>query len=122
MVALSLAGLLLLIGLKPENIEDVPVAFKGRFRSMKAYLQTHPNEWEYTLFLPPESERAFEQSFREMEMRRVSSKEISHFLENQYPLQTRLKNVGEELAVLPGRQGEWFSIRALTLSIYNPAT
>jgi len=55
-------------------------------------------------------------------MRRVSSKEISHFLENQYPLQTRLKNVGEELAVLPGRQGEWFSIRALTLSIYNPAT
>ena len=127
MIALGLASLLLVLHFKHETADDLPVAFQGRFRSMKAYLKTNlgSKKWDKTnktLFLPPVSEESFEKFFHEMEMKQISSKEIAHILENQYPLHTRLKNAGEELAVLPGKRGEWFSIRALTLSVYNPAT
>lgn len=120
-ISLGLASLLVFLDFKQEKPDDIPVAFQGRFRSMKAYLQTNSDK-EPSFFLSPPSEEAFQKFFHEIEMKQISSKEIFHLLENQYPLHMRLKNAGEELAVLPGKRGEWFSIRALTLSVYNPTT
>lgn len=52
----------------------------------------------------------------------VQPKEIAVLLDTQYPLAQRLLDAGHELKVLPSasKDGEWYSIRAITAGVYDP--
>ena len=57
-----------------------------------------------------------------LEKQQLPSHEILQTLESRYPLLMRLQKAGSTLKLLPSRQlaGDWLSLHALKVKIYNP--
>jgi ABC-type transport system involved in cytochrome c biogenesis permease subunit len=53
---------------------------------------------------------------------RLKPQEIATALDTQFSLQQRLQNSGQDLKLLPSKikDGSWYSIRALSLQVYDP--
>lgn len=64
-------------------------------------------------------EKEYESVYRELVQRKASPTQIADFLEHEYPLNQRLANAGTIFKVLPSKNGEWYSLNALTLNVYN---
>lgn len=65
---------------------------------------------------------AYENAYLELIQHKGSTKEISLSLESQFPLKERLAQAGSSFKMLPSRYkaGEWYSLKALKLKIYDP--
>lgn len=113
--------------LTASSQEDLPVAYQGRFRSIKAYaaLQslTLDELWEkHNHEKPSPLEEAYQHRLNELKSTKRSSKEIGTLLEIEYPLQERVQKSGHALLILPGRypSGDWFSPHAFATRVYDP--
>lgn len=67
-------------------------------------------------------EEFYENFYHEMMSLGVSSQEVADRLEKQYPLHQRLHHAGSIFKVLPTKNGEWVSLNALTLKVFNTKT
>lgn len=65
------------------------------------------------------SDKDYMTTYHQLLARRLPPEQISDFLEKEYPLSTRLAQAGPIFKVLPGKNGEWYSLNALTLHVYN---
>lgn len=65
------------------------------------------------------SEKEYINTYHEMIKRRASPQQISDLLNREYPLDQRLGQAGPIFKVLPAKNGEWYSLNALTLHVYN---
>lgn len=68
-------------------------------------------------------ERYYDNYFDKLTAEGLPPKDIGLQLEQKYPFVTRLENAGGLLRVLPGKpkSGEWYSLNALHLKVYNPS-
>lgn len=54
------------------------------------------------------------------ELKELKPTEIQHILESEFPLSTRLSESDSLLKTLPGYSGEWFSLKSLKETTYDP--
>lgn len=121
MIAFCLCALFLFLTIRDVNDNDLPIAYKGRFRPIEAYNHAEPTKTLWSPAETPESEKGLAQTLRNLKKRGTPAREISHQLETQYPLQARLRSASDNLLLLPGKQGnEWYSLHALKISEYDP--
>jgi ABC-type transport system involved in cytochrome c biogenesis permease subunit len=67
-------------------------------------------------------EKDYENVYQELRERRASPAQTAEFLDQEYPLNTRLANAGPLFKVLPAKNGEWISLNALTIKVYDSKT
>src|SRR5205085_69287 len=67
-------------------------------------------------------ESLFLERFNQLNAKALPPKEIEKILESEHPILHRLSEAGSLLKVLPGRyqSGEWFSLQALKVRLYDP--
>lgn len=63
------------------------------------------------------------QLYKQLEQGRIPPNEMANILESRFPLITRLKNAGTAIKMLPlhASPGEWVSLHALKVKVYDPA-
>lgn len=64
-------------------------------------------------------EKEYEALYRELVQRKAAPSQIAEFLEQEYPLNHRLAHAGTIFKVLPAKNGEWYSLNALTINVYD---
>lgn len=65
-------------------------------------------------------EEAFESRFKQLLNEKTPPKKIAALLENEYPLNERLKSAGTLFISLPGKyRGEWYSLNAFKVKVYS---
>lgn len=64
--------------------------------------------------------KEYEAIYAEMVQRNAAPMQIAEVLEQEYPLNQRLVNAGTIFKVLPAKNGDWYSLNALTLHTFNP--
>jgi ABC-type transport system involved in cytochrome c biogenesis permease subunit len=81
-------------------------------------------DFEHLQGVHSSTEEAFQQRWTELQTKGLSPKEIGRLLEQEYPLVQRLKAAGSLFKSLPSRykEGDWFSLQALKVQIYHPAS
>lgn len=70
------------------------------------------------------TEQAYEQVFHLLQKEGKTPREIAFELETQFPLEQRLQQAGSTLKGIPLRRGngEWVSLAALKVKVYNPVS
>lgn len=117
--------------LKPSesilNIDDSIFAYISRDRTLVDEAQSlifSLNQFSLLggNYIP--SEDAFLQSYHSLINARAAPSEIAFQLDLKHPLQTRLIQAGTLLKLLPGKfkLGEWYSLQAMHVKVFNPAT
>jgi ABC-type transport system involved in cytochrome c biogenesis permease subunit len=64
-------------------------------------------------------EKEYEKAYAGLKARNNTPGQIEEILQREFPLAQRLKQAGSLFKVLPGKDGEWISLNALTMKIYN---
>lgn len=81
---------------------------------------------EYAAYEGPvmASEKNLEEALDALKQKHLPPKEIAQTLENHAPLTSRMQQPGMTIKALPGRfsQGDWFSLKALKLKLYDRET
>ncbi len=76
---------------------------------------------QYSLLQPYQGNIELPQSVEQLRKAGLTPKEMALTLESQAPLMQRLANAGTTLKALPGkRNGEWFSLAALEVAVFDP--
>jgi len=72
---------------------------------------------------PHAAEKTFARLVQDMLERNLAEKDIAVMLEMRQPLIERLRLAGQDLKILPAgaKNGEWFSLRALKVKVFDPA-
>ena len=73
---------------------------------------------------PSPKERAFLDRLVQLQSKEMPPKQIASILEQEFPLSQRLQTAGTLFKSLPSRykNGEWFSLQALTVQLYHPSS
>lgn len=68
------------------------------------------------------NDKQYISDYHQLKKRELPALEIEEMLNQKYNLLDRLQSAGTLLKVLPGKDGEWYSLNALTLQQYNKKT
>ncbi|MBA2729115.1 MAG: cytochrome c biogenesis protein CcsA [Parachlamydiaceae bacterium] len=70
------------------------------------------------------NELSYSKAFNGLKAQGLPPKQISTALDQQHPIRSRLQAAGTLLKTLPGKltEGEWYSLHALQIKVYDPAT
>lgn len=90
----------------------------NQYDVLRAHLQFFESLKPSTFDLNKDLEEALEVMHRQ----KFSSTEIAMQLDNHYPLHQRLRQASPLMKVLPGKEGDWFSLQALKLKVFDPRT
>lgn len=66
-----------------------------------------------------DGQKEFDTLYEDLMRRKIEPMHIAEYLEQIYPLSQRLAHAGTIFKVLPSKNGDWYSLNALTLKVYN---
>lgn len=64
-------------------------------------------------------QKEYEAVYQELIRRKAAPAQIAEILEQEYPLHQRIAHAGTIFKILPGKNGEWHSLNALTITSYD---
>lgn len=64
-------------------------------------------------------DKLYMEAYEELRNRELSPQQIEEHLAQEFPLKERLQRAGTIFIMLPGNDGEWYSLNALTLNQYS---